>query len=122
MHWLQKKWAFGVLGLGLLSAGVLLTERAYAAAGACGNCRITSVGVTNTGFMIVSTSLHMNGPCSNPTWMVFDTSTTKGKALMSLVTGAYLSGASVDMAGTNTCSTTATGGMVAEYLNNIVIR
>jgi hypothetical protein len=54
--------------------------------------------------------------------MVFDTSTNKGKALQSIVTAAYLSGSRVDLAGANTCTTTATAGIVAETLNNVVIR
>lgn len=121
MRWSRNFWAFGVLGLSLLSGGLLVSDHAYAA-GACGNCKITSIGVSNTGYFIVSTSLDMAGPCSNKTWMVFDTSTTKGKALQAVVTAAYLSGSRVDLAGANTCTTTATAGIIAETLNNVVIR
>ena len=121
MHSLRKFCGLGVLGFGLLSGGLLLSQRAYAA-GACGNCKLTSLGVTNTGYMIVSTGLDMAGPCGNKTWMVFDTSTVKGKALQAVATAAYLAGSRVDLAGANTCTTVATAGIVAETLNNIVIR
>ena len=121
MRILGKFWAYGVLGLSLLSGGLLVSDKAYAA-GACGNCKITSLGVTSTGYMMVSTALDMAGPCANKTWMVFDTSTVKGKALQSVITAAYLSGTRVDIAGTNGCTTTAVAGLVAEALNSVVTR
>ncbi|HKO50079.1 MAG TPA: hypothetical protein VJV79_20250 [Polyangiaceae bacterium] len=117
----RKCWPFGILGVGLLSAGLLLTYRAYAAAGACGNCKITRIGSTSTGYVIVTTSLNMAGPCANPNWMVFDPNSAKGKSLMSLASAAYLSGARIDMAGTNSCSSSATAGIVAENMDTLLL-
>jgi hypothetical protein len=71
---------------------------------------------------MLGTALNMAGPCSNPTWMVFDPNTAKGKAIFSIASAAYLSGTRVDVVGTNSCATSATAGVAAENLNTIVTR
>ena len=122
MHSTRKIWGFGVLSVGLLLAGLFVSYRAYAATGACGNCKLTSIGMTSTGWVMIGTSLNMAGPCSNPTFMVFDPNSVKGTAAMALASAAFLSGARVDLNGTNSCSTSSGAGVVAENLNTILLR
>jgi len=118
----RKIWGLGVLSVGLLSAGLLITYRAYAASGACGNCKLTSIGMTSTGWVMIGTGLNMAGPCANPNFMVFDPNSVKGTAAMALASAAFLSGARVDLNGTNSCSTAAGAGVVAENMNTILLR
>jgi hypothetical protein len=92
-----------IVGGALALALWLGSVEAYAA-GACGNCFLTRLMMLSDGKVLVGTGLNMAGPCTNKTWMWFDSTTAKGKTLLAMVQSAYLAGKHTSMTGSNVCT------------------
>jgi hypothetical protein len=99
-------------------AASLWTLKAYAS-GACNNCLITGLSYAPDGKVVVQTSLDMAGPCAGKTGMWFDSTTAKGKTLLSLTQSAFLAGKRVNMNGNNVCTAVVTTTL--EELNILAV-
>jgi hypothetical protein len=112
--WALRKVLAGVVGLVVFSMAGGVFANAL-----CGACKVQSMFVLSSGRVAFSTGLN-NAPVacgtSNPSWLIFDPATAKGKALLSLVQAAMLAGREINAYGSGTCTS------AMEELNEFTIR
>jgi hypothetical protein len=114
--------------LALITVCVIATLTSQASAlGSVNAVRVTELSLDGTNLAWAHFSANIGGSrpaCMNSGWandLAFDPTTSKGKALLSVLTAALLSGKQVDVAGVGTCTTMATN-VGAETLGYVKLR
>jgi hypothetical protein len=96
-----------LIGAATLLAISAAAYRTQAVVGTCGNCLVGSIFVRSDGWVLATPGTTLaNGPAcgeANASWLAIDPSTDRGRALLSLVQLALLSGRTANWNGTDTC-------------------
>ena len=116
--------------IGLYAAVFTFIPRAHAAMFVAGNIlgltvegtNYATVQVEGNGFVSGSSPSCVTAAFANQGYFVMDVSTSKGKALLSVLLSAYLAGKSVGVTGTGTCSSNVpASGTTLEAVSKVTL-